>query len=100
MLPEHESRALRGIEERLRAEDPRFAAVVDRFGRVHALRWYAMLVLAEITAAVMIVTGVFSGDGWVFFWGAAGAAVLARLHVTRFRTSRRLLRPGRTGQTR
>ncbi|MFJ7213521.1 DUF3040 domain-containing protein [Amycolatopsis sp. NPDC098790] len=100
MLPEHESRALREIEERLQAEDPRFAAVVARGGQVHALRWRMILVLAEITAVAMIVTGVFSGDGWVFFWGAVGGAVLARLHTTQFRTPRRIPRPGRAGQAR
>jgi hypothetical protein len=100
MLPEHERRALREIEERLRSEDPQFAAVVSRAGRLRAVHWRVLLVLAEITAAVMIVTGVLSGDGWMFFWGIVAGAVLARLHVTRFRVPRRVPRPGRAGQAR
>ncbi|MEU0528996.1 DUF3040 domain-containing protein [Amycolatopsis tolypomycina] len=89
MLPEHESRELRKIEEGLRSEDPEFAAAVSRADHADTLRRRAILMLAEITAVVMVAAGMLSGDGWVIFWGLLGGAALAWVHVTRFREPRR-----------
>ncbi len=84
MLPESERRALREIEEDLRANDPAFAAVLShgrRFGE--QWRWRALHVLADVTAGLMLVCGALTRDPELILWGMLGGAGLVATHVIR-----------------
>jgi hypothetical protein len=85
MLPEHERRALRAIEAELRASDPFFADALSGTRLAHAARWRAILVLADVTAVLMVVFGIFGQAGWTTFWGIVATAVLVRIHLVRRR---------------
>lgn len=83
MLPESERRALREIEEDLRANDPAFAAALSagRFGE--QWRWQALHVLADVTAGLMLVLGALTRDAGMILWGMLGGAGLIGVHVLR-----------------
>lgn len=39
--------------------------------------------LADVTAVLMVVFGIFGEAAWTTFWGLVGAGVLIWIHVTR-----------------
>lgn len=87
MLPEHERRALREIEDELQAGDPFFADTLSGVRQAHEARWRAILVLADVTAVLMVVLGIFGQEGWTTFWGLVGSGVLFWIHVRRRKTA-------------
>jgi Protein of unknown function (DUF3040) len=90
MVPERERHILRQIEAHLGSEDPWFAsgftAGFSAARHRQAARWRLILVLADVTAVLMVVAGTFAGEGWPVLWGLVAAALLARIHIMR-RTS-------------
>jgi hypothetical protein len=93
MLPEREQRVLRQIEEHLRAEDPQFASSFSAgfsAARRKSDRWWRfVMVLLDVTVALMTVVGVVAGQGWLIFAGlvCAGPAVYAHRVQARARKS-------------
>ncbi|WP_340681880.1 DUF3040 domain-containing protein [Amycolatopsis coloradensis] len=79
-------RVLQKIEEDLTASDPDLVAAFDQVKRPASVQtWWAVLVVAEVTAILMIMVGLFSDRGLVFLGGVAAASALAWTHNT-FRT--------------
>ncbi|MEU4248445.1 DUF3040 domain-containing protein [Amycolatopsis sp. NPDC026612] len=92
MVPNNEHDILRQIEDRLGSEDPWFAseftAGFSAARRRQAARWRLILVLADVTAVLMVVAGLFAGQGWPVLWGLLAAVLLTRIHVVRARDRR------------
>jgi len=88
MLPEQERHALREIENELRSSDPGFAAALSRH-RVggEAWRWSALLILADVTAALMLLIGVLTQRPDLVLWGMLSAAALVSVHLARTTSS-------------
>ncbi|RSN43414.1 hypothetical protein DMC64_22510 [Amycolatopsis sp. WAC 04197] len=83
-------RILQEIEEDLTASDPDLAAAFDQVKRSSGGQtWWAVLVVAEITALLMITVGLFSDRGLVFLAGVAAASALVWAHNT-YRQAQRL----------
>lgn len=80
-------RVLQRIEKDLTASDPGVAAAFDQVKRRPASvqSWWAVLVIADVTAILMIMVGLFSDRGSVFLGGVAAASALLWTHST-FRT--------------
>lgn len=76
---------LRRIEAELKASDPSLAATMSRHARSgHARVWKILLTLSDITAILMIFTGVLAGNPALFFFGFATVFGLVWAHrVTR-----------------
>ena len=87
MLPERERHALREIEAELQASDPAFAAAFTGRTLREARRWNLLLVLCDVTAAVMLVVGLFARDAALVLWGTVGAGALVAWHIARTETS-------------
>lgn len=83
MLPYRDRSALRKIEAELAASDPVFAATLSQgVLPAESRRWRHILVLAEVTAALMLVFGLMAGEtGW-FLWGLLAAPLLVWTHRT------------------
>ncbi|WP_037365294.1 DUF3040 domain-containing protein [Amycolatopsis orientalis] len=81
MLPHRDRSALRKIEEELAASDPVFAATLSQgVPPAETRRWQKILVLAEVTTALMLVFGLMAGEtGW-FLWGLVAAPLLVWVH--------------------
>lgn len=73
-MTEREQNALKAIERDLRTTNPELAGALAGGVRSRQWRWQAILVLADVTAALMIVTG--------FFAGAAGLVVAGLVAMT------------------
>ncbi|GAB3394588.1 DUF3040 domain-containing protein [Amycolatopsis echigonensis] len=89
MLPYRDRSALRKIEEELAASDPVFAATLSQgVPPAESRRWQKILVLAEVTVALMLVFGLMGGEtGW-FLWGLLAAPLLVWTHRTMLRSRR------------
>ena len=88
MLPERERHALREIEAELRASDPAFAATLSGRAPRAAWRGNLLLVLCDVTAAVMLVVGLFARDAALVLWGTVGAGALVAWHIARTESTR------------
>ncbi|MER6670448.1 DUF3040 domain-containing protein [Amycolatopsis japonica] len=79
-----------GYEEDLTASDPDLAAAFDQVKRSPGGQiWWAVLVVAEITALLMVAVGLFSDRDLVFLAGVAAASALVWAHNT-YRRAQRL----------
>lgn len=87
MLPERERHALREIEKELRSSDPAFAATLGDHRYGEAWRWKALLILSDVTAALMLVAGVLTHRADMVLWGTLGASALVAVHLLRTPTS-------------
>jgi uncharacterized membrane protein YphA (DoxX/SURF4 family) len=83
MLPERERHALRAIEAELQASDPAFAAALSGRKPRRPSRWNLLLVLCDVTAAVMLVVGLFARDAALVLWGTVTAGALVAWHIAR-----------------
>ncbi|MGW3965666.1 DUF3040 domain-containing protein [Amycolatopsis sp. NPDC005003] len=88
MLPDRERHALREIEAELRASDPAFAAALSGRNLRSPRRWSLLLVLCDITAAVMLVVGLFARDAALVLWGTVSAGALVAWHIARAESAR------------
>ncbi|MCR6490642.1 DUF3040 domain-containing protein [Amycolatopsis sp. OK19-0408] len=89
MLPDKDRRALRAIEDELRSTDPLFAETLSGARMAQAARWKAILILADVTAVLLVVLGIFAQQGWAVFWGIIGGGTLFWVHVARKNAARR-----------
>ncbi len=96
MLPDRERHALREIELELQASDPVFAAAFAGRTLREAKRWSLLLVLCDVTAALMLVVGLFARDAGLVLWGTVGAGALVAWHIARTETARRPAPDGTT----
>jgi hypothetical protein len=81
VLPNHDRRELKKIEDRMRASDPAFAETLDRgLGPGESRQWKILLISADITVALMIVVGILTGDSALFLWGVPAACGLVWAH--------------------
>ncbi|MDT8915307.1 DUF3040 domain-containing protein [Amycolatopsis sp. PS_44_ISF1] len=81
MLPYRERSALRKIEEELAASDPAFVAALSQGVPPSRSRlWLITLVLADVTAVLMVVFGLLTGGSGLFLWGFAALPALAWVH--------------------
>lgn len=87
MLPERERHALREIEAELQASDPAFAAAFTGRTPRETKGWNLLLVLCDVTAAVMLVVGLFARDAALVLWGTVGAGALVAWHIARAETA-------------
>ncbi|WP_219151923.1 DUF3040 domain-containing protein [Amycolatopsis sp. TNS106] len=79
-------RVLQKIEEDLTASDPDLMAAFDQVKpSANVQAWWVVLVVADVTAILMIMVGLFSDSGLVFLGGVAAASALVWTHTT-FRT--------------
>jgi len=83
MLPDRERHALREIEAELRASDPAFAAAFSGGKLRSPKRWSLLLVLCDITAAAMLLVGLFARDAALVLWGTVSAGALVAWHIAR-----------------
>ncbi|MET8851890.1 DUF3040 domain-containing protein [Amycolatopsis sp. NPDC004625] len=83
MLPDRERHALREIEAELKASDPAFAAAFSGRTLRSPRRWNLLLVLCDVTAAVMLVVGLFARDAALVLWGTVSAGALVAWHIAR-----------------
>lgn len=92
MLPNHDRRELKKIEDRMRASDPAFAETLDRgMDPGESRQWKVLLFSADITVVLMIVVGILTGDSALFLWGVPAACALVWAH--------RALKPGGRSRT-
>jgi hypothetical protein len=96
MLPDRERHALREIELELQASDPTFAAAFAGRTLREAKRWNLLLLLCDVTAAVMLVVGLFARDAGLVLWGTVGAGALVAWHIARAETTRKPAPDGTT----
>ncbi|MFI5611970.1 DUF3040 domain-containing protein [Amycolatopsis sp. NPDC051903] len=82
MLDERDRRALLDIEADLRPQSftARAFAVGAAAGRIS---WFAVLVLADVTAVLTLLTGVFAARGGFVFAGFLAGFVLVVVHTVR-----------------
>ena len=99
MLPDRERHALREIELELQASDPTFAAAFTSRTVREAKRWNLLLVLCDVTAAVMLVVGLFARDTGLVLWGTVGAGALVAWYIARAETPRKSTPDGTTPAT-
>ncbi|WP_033294319.1 DUF3040 domain-containing protein [Amycolatopsis jejuensis] len=86
MLPHRDRSALRKIEEELAASDPAFVAALSQGVPPAGSRlWLITLVLADVTAALMMVFGLVAGHTGLFLWGLVAAPGLVWVHRTLLR---------------
>ncbi|KFU77728.1 hypothetical protein BB31_29105 [Amycolatopsis lurida NRRL 2430] len=86
MVLRRDRRVLQKIEEDLTASDPDLVAAFDQVKPPASLQaWWVVLVVADVTAILMIMVGLFSDSGLVFLGGVAAASALVWTHNT-FRT--------------
>ncbi|OXM69999.1 DUF3040 domain-containing protein [Amycolatopsis vastitatis] len=83
MLPERERHALRAIEAELQASDPAFAAAFSGRKLHSPRRRHLLLLLCDVTAAVMLVVGLFARDASLVLWGTVSAGALVAWHIAR-----------------
>lgn len=83
MLADRERHALREIEKGLRSSDPAFAATLSRHRFGEAWRWQMLLILADVTAALMLVVGVLTRSAPMVLWGTLSASALVVIHLLR-----------------
>ncbi|QRP49709.1 hypothetical protein [Amycolatopsis sp. FDAARGOS 1241] len=82
MLDERDSRALRDIEAELRPQSFTTRAFAVRV-LAERISWLAVLLFAEVTAVLALVTGVFAGRGGLAFAGFLTGCALAVVHTVR-----------------
>ncbi|MEU5265135.1 DUF3040 domain-containing protein [Amycolatopsis sp. NPDC021455] len=99
MLPERERHALRAIEAELQASDPAFAAAFSGRKLRSPRRWNLLLVLCDVTAAVMLVVGLFARDASLVLWGTVSAGALVAWHIARAESVRESTEDGTTRAT-
>ncbi len=96
MPPHPDYDALRGIEAELAADDPKLASKLTMSTRIHS--WRAVLAVAELTAILMIVVGIFATVASMFFLGVLSTTLLIWLHrAIRIRSKSRLFAGGPHG---
>ncbi|MEC3981640.1 DUF3040 domain-containing protein [Amycolatopsis sp. H20-H5] len=89
MLPHNDRRELKKIEERMRASDPAFAETLDHgLDAGSAKTWKVLLVGADVTVVLMVVTGILTGDTTLFLWGLPAGFAVGWAHRSRGRNSR------------
>jgi uncharacterized membrane protein YphA (DoxX/SURF4 family) len=96
MLPDRERHALREIEAELRASDPAFAAAFSGRKLRSPRRWSLLLVLSDITAAAMLLVGLFARDAALVLWGTVSAGALVAWHIARAESARESAEDGAT----
>jgi hypothetical protein len=89
VLPNHDRRELKKIEERMRASDPAFARTFDQgLAPAEDRVWKVLLLSADVTVLLMILTGLLLGDTALFLWGMTAACGLVWAHYARRPESR------------
>src|SRR5437660_442648 len=87
MLPYRDRHALRKIGEELRASDPAFAETLSTGGKsAEARRWKVLLVLSDVTVALMVLVGLLTNSTSLFLWGMVALAAVVWAHKTAART--------------
>jgi hypothetical protein len=83
MLPHRDRSALRKIEEELAASDPAFVAALSQGAPPAGTRlWQTTLILADLTAVLMIAFGLIAADTGLFLWGLVAVPLLVWIHRT------------------
>ncbi len=83
MLPEHERRTLRQIEDKLLATDPRLAEAMRSADRGRPPRWRSILICADITITITLLVGVLADSNRTVLLGILGLAVVGGTHLAR-----------------